>query len=92
MAYDEKAANLEMAKAVEEPPTPPPPPQPAPPPGLLLGWCTTLDVGLRVVLFASTLTALLVMVTSKQTELARINGFPLPFPVEAKFNHSPAFM
>lgn len=54
-----------------------------PPINLLWG-----DLALRLLLFASTLTGVVVMVTSKQTKLL------LPFPVTktAKFNYSPAFM
>ncbi|XWS08644.1 hypothetical protein CRYUN_Cryun40dG0019400 [Craigia yunnanensis] len=51
-----------------------------------------VDVALRVLLFAATLTSLVVMVTSKQTELVPVLGLPVRVPVPAKFNHSPAFI
>ncbi|RWR94108.1 CASP-like protein 1D1 [Cinnamomum micranthum f. kanehirae] len=46
------------------------------------------DLALRLLLFASTLTGVVVMVTSKQTELL----FPFPVTKTAKFNYSPAFI
>lgn len=46
-----------------------------------------VDVVLRVLVFASTLSAIIVLVTSKQTVLGLS-----PRPFVAKFNHSPAFM
>ncbi|EEF45486.1 CASP-like protein 1D1 [Ricinus communis] len=67
-------------------------PQP-PPPAPLRRDYFAVDVGLRVFLFATTLTAIVVMSTAKQTELAPVPGVPgLRVPVEAKFNHSPAFI
>lgn len=89
MASDEKTADPEVAKEVEAPPPPKAeqPPPPLPPPKPPLNKCMAVDVALRVALFAATLTALLVMVTSKQTKLFMFLG-----PVEAKFNQSPAFM
>lgn len=50
------------------------------------------DVILRVFLFATTLTSLVALVTSKQTEM-----IPIPFPpygasVSAELTDSPAFM
>ncbi|XVF62659.1 hypothetical protein PTKIN_Ptkin09bG0026100 [Pterospermum kingtungense] len=66
----------------------------APPPVEVAAKCpfnySFVDVALRVLLFAATLTSLVVMVTSKQTKL-----IPLPAPPtfrEAKFNHSPALI
>nr|DAD33431.1 TPA_asm: hypothetical protein HUJ06_012282 [Nelumbo nucifera] len=58
------------------------------------GSFTVLDFSLRFLLFASTLTAVVVMVTSKQTEFIPIPLLPVPARVAkaAKFNHSPAFM
>ncbi|WCJ23547.1 CASP-like protein 1D1 [Euphorbia peplus] len=50
-----------------------------------------VDVGLRVLLFASTLTALIVIVTAKQTELLPVPGLGF-VPLEAKFSDSPAFI
>lgn len=46
----------------------------------------TVDVALRFLLFAASLTSVVVMVTSKQT---KHQG---PVALEAKFNHSPALM
>lgn len=54
---------------------------------------SVVDVALRVLLFAATLTSLVVMVTSKQTELVPTPGSPtVRVAAEAKFNHSPALM
>ncbi|KAM6566031.1 hypothetical protein CsatA_025159 [Cannabis sativa] len=67
------------------------PPSPKPISGPSSATCTTeatcfkVDVALRVLLFASTVAAIVVLVTSKQTVRA-------PFPLSAKFNHSPAFI
>ncbi|KAJ0980696.1 hypothetical protein J5N97_008951 [Dioscorea zingiberensis] len=66
----------------------------APPPPPMVNYFG-VDFALRLLLFASSLSALLVMVTSKQTELIP-TSLPPPFPVSvsraAKFNHSPAFI
>ncbi|CAA2968859.1 CASP 1 [Olea europaea subsp. europaea] len=51
-----------------------------------------VDVVLRFLLFASALAAVLVMVTSKQTEIVPIPIYPFQAPASAKFNHSPAFI
>ncbi|KAM6545273.1 hypothetical protein CsatB_026009 [Cannabis sativa] len=67
------------------------PPSPKPISGPSSATCTTeatcfkADVALRVLLFASTVAAIVVLVTSKQTVRA-------PLPLSAKFNHSPAFI
>ncbi|CAL9090773.1 unnamed protein product [Musa acuminata var. zebrina] len=62
-----------------------------PPPNLFF-----LDFGLRLLLFASAVTALVVMVTSKQTKLIPVTVAPSSqiFLVsrDAKFQHSPAFI
>lgn len=51
------------------------------------------QVGLRGLLLAATITSVVVMVTSKQTELVPVPTMPtLSVPISAKFNHSPAFM
>ncbi|KAF8038197.1 hypothetical protein BT93_B0912 [Corymbia citriodora subsp. variegata] len=69
----------EPPKGEEAPPEPPvPPPVPAPP----VDTCFLIDVALRVLLFAATLTAVVVMVTGNQTKVQ----------VEAKFNNSPALV
>ncbi|KAE8731563.1 CASP-like protein 1D1 [Hibiscus syriacus] len=53
-----------------------------------------LDVVLRVLLFAASLSAVVVMVTSKQSEMVPVPGLPpnIRVPFSAKFNHSPAFI
>ncbi|KAJ8766397.1 hypothetical protein K2173_022456 [Erythroxylum novogranatense] len=63
------------------------------PPPLSIPYVTNtfvVDVALRVVLFAATLVALVVMITSKQTKVLVVQGFRVP--VDAKFDHSPAFV
>lgn len=75
------------------PPPPPPeckaPPSEASPPA---NYFVLADVVLRVLLFAAALTAVVVMVTSKQTKLVPIPFPPFRAPLPAKFDHSPAFM
>ncbi|KAK8623854.1 hypothetical protein V6N13_065216 [Hibiscus sabdariffa] len=52
-----------------------------------------VDVALRVLVFAATLASVVVMVTSKQTELVSVPGFPgFRLPLQAKFNQSPALV
>ncbi|CAD5169410.1 unnamed protein product [Musa acuminata subsp. malaccensis] len=61
-----------------------------PPPNLFF-----LDFGLRLLLFASAVTALVVMVTSKQTKLISVTVAPssqILVSRDAKFQHSPAFI
>lgn len=73
-----------------EPSQPPPPP---PPPSRVDYFA--VDVALRVLLFAATVTALVVLVTSKQTKevlLLGPNGVPFRTRRTAKFNHSPGLM
>ncbi|XP_039037687.1 CASP-like protein 1D1 [Hibiscus syriacus] len=55
---------------------------------------SALDVVLRVLLFAASVSAVVVMVTSKQSEMVPVPGFPpnIRVPFSAKFNHSPAFI
>ncbi|GMI95856.1 CASP-like protein 1D1 [Hibiscus trionum] len=55
---------------------------------------SALDVGLRVLLFAASVSAAVVMGTAKQTEMVPVPGFPptIRVPFTAKFNHSPAFI
>ncbi|XP_052206723.1 CASP-like protein 1 [Diospyros lotus] len=51
------------------------------------------DLALRLLLFASAVVAVVVMVTSKQTEMVRWPVAPFPLlPRAAKFNHSPALI
>lgn len=67
---------------------------PPPPPSSDAGFldCRKIDVIIRVLLFSATLSALIVMVTSDQTEMTQLPGVPSPAPVSAEFNDSPAFM
>ncbi|XP_010464210.1 PREDICTED: CASP-like protein 1D2 [Camelina sativa] len=67
---------------------PPPPPSSC---ASFLGF-RKIDVITRVLLFSATLTALIVMVTSDQTEMTQIPGVPSPAPVSAEFKESPAFI
>lgn len=60
---------------------------PPPPPPSATVKCFALDITLRVLLFAGALTAVVVMVTSNQTEFIAPLGFR-----KAKFRHSPAFV
>ncbi|XWS39068.1 hypothetical protein CRYUN_Cryun18bG0018400 [Craigia yunnanensis] len=55
---------------------------------------SVVDVALRVLLLAATVSSVVVMVTSKQTKLVPVPGLPTiaRVPVPAKFNHSPAFI
>lgn len=52
--------------------------------------CGVVDVVLRFLLLAASITAVVVMVTSKQTEIIPTLRGPAPIP--AKFQHSPAFI
>jgi len=85
MASTDKPADPETGKEVLPPKaasyeaTPPPPPRKA-------VDLFAVDVALRFLVFAASLTSVLVIVTSKQTV------FQGPLPLEAKFNHSPAFI
>ncbi|KAM7488204.1 hypothetical protein LguiB_025688 [Lonicera macranthoides] len=87
------APDLEKKAPPPEAPAPPPehkaPPSEAPPPH---NYFVLVDVVLRILLFAAALTAVVVMVTSKQTKLAPIPFPPFRAPLPAKFNHSPAFI
>ncbi|XWS14021.1 hypothetical protein CRYUN_Cryun36dG0088200 [Craigia yunnanensis] len=52
-----------------------------------------VDVALRVLLFAATLSSVVVMVTSKQTKLVPVPALPtVRVRVPAKFTHSPALI
>ncbi|KAG9457588.1 hypothetical protein H6P81_002096 [Aristolochia fimbriata] len=53
---------------------------------------SVVDFSLRFLVFAATLTALIVMVTSKQTELVTLPVILLQTFRSAKFQHSPAFI
>ncbi|KAF9678037.1 hypothetical protein SADUNF_Sadunf08G0170200 [Salix dunnii] len=53
---------------------------------------SSADVALRVLLFAASVTAVVVMVTAKQTEIVPVPGLPISVPLEAKFSDSPAFI
>ncbi|KAG7018639.1 hypothetical protein SDJN02_20509, partial [Cucurbita argyrosperma subsp. argyrosperma] len=43
-------------------------------------------------LFAAAVSSVVVIVTSKQTVVGKLRGVPPGFPVQAKFDHSPAFI
>ncbi|KAF5736935.1 CASP-like protein 1D1 [Tripterygium wilfordii] len=74
------------SKAVEAPPPPPPP-------ATTGANLFTVDVALRVLLFAAALVSVVVMSTAKQTELASVPGVPgVTVSLTAKFKHSPAFI
>ncbi|XP_052190181.1 CASP-like protein 1 [Diospyros lotus] len=87
----EKAAPPPDAPPAPEPEKAVPPPgAPAPPPDYLV----VADVVLRVLLFAAALTAVVVMVSAKQTVFVPLTSSS-PFllvPLKAKFRHSPAFV
>ncbi|XP_022723066.1 CASP-like protein 1D1 [Durio zibethinus] len=73
----------------------PPPTAEAPPVAAAKGTFnySVVEVALRVLLFAATLSSVVVMVTSKQTELVPVTSMPtVRVPIPAKFNHSPAFI
>ncbi|KAJ6319126.1 hypothetical protein OIU76_014456 [Salix suchowensis] len=53
---------------------------------------SSVDVALRGLLFAASVTAVVVMVTAKQTEIVPVPGLPIKVPLEAKFSDSPAFV
>ncbi|KAK9136996.1 hypothetical protein Sjap_007590 [Stephania japonica] len=52
----------------------------------------TMELSLRVLLFASTLTALILMATSKETEVVLVPVLNIPVIRPAKFTHSPALI
>ncbi|XP_060960456.1 CASP-like protein 1D1 isoform X1 [Cannabis sativa] len=82
MASTEK---VDPEQGKEAPPSPKPISGPSSATCTAEATCFKVDVALRVLLFASTVAAIVVLVTSKQTVRA-------PFPLSAKFNHSPAFI
>ncbi|KAA8527489.1 hypothetical protein F0562_034796 [Nyssa sinensis] len=69
-----------------------PPPEALRPESKAPGYFVVADLVLRVLLFASTLTSVVVMVTSKQSEFFQVSGLRYPVLVSTKFNHSPAFI
>lgn len=88
----------EPVKVVPRAPEAPPPPETKAQASGAAGpeedYFPVVDVVLRFLLFAASLVAVVVMVTSKQTEAVPI---PFTFPpvvalLPAKFNHSPALM
>ncbi|CAK9145523.1 unnamed protein product [Ilex paraguariensis] len=96
VAEPEKTAPSTEAQAREPekgaPPPEAPPLAPVPPPA----YYVVADVVLRFLLFAAAVVSVVVMVTSKQTEVAPIQ-IPIPpfraqAELQAKFNHSPAFI
>ncbi|KAA8548514.1 hypothetical protein F0562_000219 [Nyssa sinensis] len=86
-----EAPPLELEK-VAPPPEAPPPESKAPYEARPTEFFVVVDVVLRVLLFASTLTSVILVVTSKQTKLVPFPGIPLLVPLSAKFNHSPALI
>lgn len=56
------------------------------------GKLIVAGVGLRFMVFAAAVSSVVVMVTSKQTVVNKLRGVPPGFPVQAKFDDSPAFM
>ncbi|KAK8548707.1 hypothetical protein V6N13_054514 [Hibiscus sabdariffa] len=55
--------------------------------------CSVVDVALRILVFAATLSSVVVMVTSDQTEVVPVPGSPqVSLPLQAKFNQSPALI
>ncbi|XP_031247755.1 CASP-like protein 1D1 [Pistacia vera] len=56
------------------------------------GNCSAVDVTLRVLLFAASLSAVVVMVTSKETKLVALAVPPFSIRVPSKFTYSPAFI
>lgn len=99
MTSAEAPATVKIEPPHPEAPAPAPVPEKAPPeikavathapPSNYFG---VVNVVLRFLLFASSLVAVVVMVTSKQTELVPILFPPFRAPVIAKFNHSPALV
>ncbi|KAL0548332.1 hypothetical protein IC582_012780 [Cucumis melo] len=79
-------ASAEPESAKEAPP--PPPPSTAARGGVNL---FLVGVVLRFVVFAAAVSSMVVMVTSKQTVVNKLRGVPPGIPVQAKFDHSPAF-
>ncbi|XP_038906209.1 CASP-like protein 1D1 [Benincasa hispida] len=79
------SAEPESAKAAP----PPPPPSTAASGGANLFLAS---VGLRLVVFAAAVSSVVVMVNSKQTVVNKLRGVPPGIPVQAKFDHSPAFI
>lgn len=57
-----------------------------------VGNCSAVDVTLRVLLFAASLSAVVVMVTSKETKLVALPVPPFSVKIPSKFTYSPAFM
>ncbi|KAI5650680.1 hypothetical protein M9H77_36685 [Catharanthus roseus] len=90
------AADKESEKIIPVPTSTSPPPETkglaAAPPATSAGYFPVVNVVLRFLLFASGLVSVVVMVTSKQTEITQIPFPPFRAPVSAKFSHSPAFI
>ncbi|XP_043693088.1 CASP-like protein 1D1 [Telopea speciosissima] len=61
-------------------------------PEMCTGKLIFMDLYVRIVLFAASLTAVVVMVTSNQTKLVQTASYSFPVPVPAKFNYSPAYI
>ncbi|XP_031485685.1 CASP-like protein 1D1 [Nymphaea colorata] len=52
----------------------------------------SVDLGLRLLALASTITSVIVMVTGKETKTIQMPLLLIPLTVVAKFNYSPAFV
>ncbi|KAJ4722242.1 CASP-like protein [Melia azedarach] len=51
-----------------------------------------IDATLRFLLFSASVVSVVLMVTSKQSQLVPVPGLPFAVTIPAKFNHSPAFI
>ncbi|KAI3459303.1 hypothetical protein Pfo_015966 [Paulownia fortunei] len=92
-----EASEPELKKVVEtaaEPEKAAAPPPEVKTPGFAppTDYFALAEVVLRFLLFASALVAVVVIVTSKQTQKVPIQVPPFQASVSAKFNHSPAFI
>ncbi|KAL6957483.1 hypothetical protein U1Q18_031023 [Sarracenia purpurea var. burkii] len=89
----EKATPLSAAPAQDLEKVAPPPEDKLEVATRTADYFVVADVVLRVLLFASTVTAVVVIVTSKQTKLVPVSFPPFrPVPRPAKFVYSPAFV
>ncbi|GMI64111.1 CASP-like protein 1D2 [Hibiscus trionum] len=88
---DKTAVVLESAPKSEA--APPEPEAAAVAPAKFRFNYSLVDVAIRILVFAATLTSVVVMVTSDQTEVVTVPGLPgVSLPLQAKFNHSPALI
>ncbi|EOY06415.1 Casparian strip membrane protein domain - like 10 [Theobroma cacao] len=78
--------------STDKPASPPKPEAPLPASKCPFNY-SVVDVTLRVLLFAATVTSVVVMVSSKQTEVVPLPTMPtVRLPLPAKFSHSPALI